>query len=324
MRTLVVGGTQFIGRHAVAGLLRRGHDVTIFHRGRSPSPFGDRVHELHGDRLDRASVDAALRGRRFDAVVDIAYAWDSGTGAREVSFVVDSVRDGLAQYVYLSSCAVYGGGPSPFTEGSPRETIWGRYGTDKIASEDYLLSESREGRLEVSIIRPPFVYGPFNNIPRESWFWDRILADRPVIVPDRGETLFQWVAAKDVVWALAECAERPEAAGQVFNIAEPEALSHAAYVDRLAEVAGKPVEKAFVPRSRLSELGGNPFGPPHYFGDSLDLDFDFTIDVTKARRLLGFEPTDAIEGLKETFAWYMREDRCRSPKFSFDRNVLGR
>lgn len=324
LRILVVGGTGFIGRHTVAELLRRGHDVTLFHRKRSSHPSQNRVQELLGDRLDAASVEKALHGERFDAVLDLAYAWDRGTGPREVSYVVDAVRENLSRYVFLSSCAVYGSGPLPLAEESPRETYWGTYGKDKIDTEDYLLAEDRAGRLRVSILRPPFVYGPYNNIPREMWFWDRILAGRPVIVPDRGDTLTQFAAAKDVAWALAECAANPKAAGQVFNIAEAEPVTHAIFVDRLAAVAGRPVEKAFVPRSRIQELGGNPFGPPMYFGHSLDVGVDFAVDVSKACRLLGFTPTDPIDGLKETFAWYIKEDRGRTPRFSFDRAVLGR
>ncbi len=324
MRVLVIGGTRFIGRATVSELLRRGHQVTVFHRGQSPNPFGDQVTERLGDRRDRASVERALGSGDFDGVLDIAYAWDARTGAQEVAYVANALARPPERYVYLSSVSVYGEGPMPLTEDSRRDPMLGAYSEDKIAAEDYLFEAHRQGRLPVSIVRPPFVYGPWNNIPREAWFWDRILAGRPVLVPDGGQTLFQWAAAKDVAWALAECLTDPAAAGQAFNIAEADPVTHAGFVDRLARVAGRTVEKVSVPRKRIQQLGGSAMGSRMYFGATLDAEVDFSVSIAKARRLLGFRPTDPMEGLAETFRWYLDHDRGRSPKFTFDKEVLGR
>ncbi|HYM39438.1 MAG TPA: NAD-dependent epimerase/dehydratase family protein [Thermoplasmata archaeon] len=324
MRVLVVGGTRFIGRHTVQTLLDRGHQVTLFHRGSTPSPFGDRAGEILGDRLDRTSVADALGDQALDAVIDIAYAWDSRTGAKEIGYIADTLEGHARKYVYLSSVSVYGDGPLPLREDSPRDPLLGAYSEDKIAAEDYLFDAHRQGRFDVSIIRPPYVYGPWNNIPREAWFWDRILAGRPVIVPDDGRTLFQWAAAKDVAWALAECLGNPAARGEAFNIAEAQPLTYAEFIDRLAHVAGTPVEKAFVPRKRIHELGGSAMGSSMYFGATLDAEVDFSVSIEKARRLLGFRPTDPTVGLGEAYAWYLAHDRGRHPKFTFDKEVLGR
>jgi len=51
MRLLVLGGTQFVGRHLVAEALRRGHDVTLFHRGRTNADLFPEATHVHGDRL---------------------------------------------------------------------------------------------------------------------------------------------------------------------------------------------------------------------------------------------------------------------------------
>ena len=324
VRVLVIGGTRFIGRATVLELLRRGHEVTVFHRGSTPNPFGDQVAEVLGNRLDSESVREAIASASFDGVVDIAYAWDARTGAREIAFVADALRDRPKRYVYLSSVSVYGEGPLPLTEDSRRDPMLGSYSEDKIAAEDFLFDAHRHGRFSVSIVRPPFVYGPWNDIPREAWFWDRILAGRPVIVREDGSSLFQWGAAKDVAWALAESLENPAATGQAFNIAEEAPLTHAAFVDRLAQVAGRAAEKVPVPRKRLRDLGGSPAGSRMYFGATLDAGVSFSVSIEKARRLLGFRPTDPIEGLREAYAWYLANDRVRSPKFTFDKEVLGR
>ena len=101
MRVLVIGGTRFIGRATVPELLRRGHEVTVFHRGSSPNPVGDRVAERLGDRLDADSVRRAIESASFDGVVDIAYAWDARTGAREIAHVADALRENTQQLVEL-------------------------------------------------------------------------------------------------------------------------------------------------------------------------------------------------------------------------------
>ena len=324
VRVLVVGGTRFIGRHTVSELLRRGHEVTIFHRGKTPSPFGVQVSEILGDRLDRGAVARGLDGQRFDGVVDIAYAWDARTGAAEISHVVDALQSTPERYVYLSSVSVYGDGPMPLREESHRDPSMGVYSEDKISAENYLFDQQRRGRLRVSVIRPPFVYGPWNAIPREAWFWDRILAGRPVIVPNGGRTRFHWAAARDVAWALAECLENPAADGQAFNIADAESVTHGEFIDRLAGIAGRAVEMVPMPRERIRELGGSSMGAFMYFGATLDVETDFSVSIEKARRLLGFQPTDPDVGLAETFRWYLEHDRGRTPKFTFDKLALGR
>ncbi len=325
MRTLVIGGTEFIGRHTVEELLRRDHDVTIFHRGRSPNPFGDQVREVFGDRMRAQDVRNAFLGEAFDAVIDLVYVWGPGTGPTQVASVLDAAGRALKRYVFLSSCGVYEPhGPLPANEDSPLGPALGQYSADKIATEDFLREAQREGRANISIVRPPHVYGPFNNVPRESWFWDRIVAGRPVIIPDEGGVLTHLAVVWDVAWALAEAVENPEARGEVFNIADAEPVTLSALVDLLAAAAGRSVEKVSVPRTRIYDLGGSALAPPLYFAVSLDFEIDLAVDISKAVRMLGFQPTDPLEGLRQTFDWYMKGDRTRTPKFSFDHVLLGR
>ena len=108
-RTLVIGGTLFIGRALVARLLERGDEVVILHRGRG-TPFGDAVREIRCDRNDARAVEAALRGERFDVVIDNVYDWERGTTAAQVEAAARACADGLRRYVFTSSIAAYGSG----------------------------------------------------------------------------------------------------------------------------------------------------------------------------------------------------------------------
>jgi len=81
MNVLVIGGTLFIGRPLVAGLLKAGHQVTVMHR-RNGHTLGRRVGEIVADRNDPAAVRPSLAGTHFDIVFDNVYDWERGTTAR--------------------------------------------------------------------------------------------------------------------------------------------------------------------------------------------------------------------------------------------------
>ncbi len=110
MSMLVLGGTQFVGRHVVELALERGHEVTLFNRGRTRPELFPGVERLVGDRDGGL---AALRGRSFDAVVDT-----SGYVPRIVAETIDALGD-VGHYTFVSSVSVYADASTPPTESSP-------------------------------------------------------------------------------------------------------------------------------------------------------------------------------------------------------------
>ncbi|MBI3949803.1 MAG: NAD-dependent epimerase/dehydratase family protein [Acidobacteria bacterium] len=320
MNVLVIGGTRFIGRHLVEELLRKGHHVTLFHLGRQ-NPFGHQVEEIHADRLNHRAVRKALAGKSFDAVIDNAYVRERGTSAQDVAAMVEATREGLHHYVFTSSVAVY---PFEFdmTEDWPLADRADPYTRDKAESERYLFDQHHKTGLPISMIRPPFVYGPYNDIYREAFFWDRMLLGRPIILPDQGQNLMQFAYVKDVAWALVRVLEVDAAVGQAYNIAHESPITQREFVESLARAAGTSVPLASVSRKRIRELGGNMFDEPLYFGVLFDIP-SFSVRVDKARQQLGFRPTAWEDGLRETYEWYRREGRHARPlDFSFEDRVL--
>jgi 2'-hydroxyisoflavone reductase len=98
MKLLVLGGTKFLGRHAVDAALAGGQDVTIFTRGQTNPELFPGVEHLRGDR--DGSLDA-LRGRSWDGVVDT-----SGYVPRIVRQSAELLRDHVQRYVLVSSISV--------------------------------------------------------------------------------------------------------------------------------------------------------------------------------------------------------------------------
>lgn len=321
-RSLVIGGTLFIGRALVEQLLDRGDDVVIMHRGHG-TPFGARVGEIQCDRNDIAAVRAGLDGEQFDFVYDNVFDWSRGTSAEQVSAAAMAGVTGLRRYVFTSSVAVYAPGDGERGEDAALvapDDVNG-YGAKKADSERALFALWRERGVPVSTLRPAFIYGPHNPFDRESFFWDRLLAGRPILIPDDGRTTMQWVYSRDVARAAVLASERDVAIGRAYNLATYPPITQADFVHLLARIAGTTATLVPAPRERLLELGGGLSRPPYYFGAYLDLP-PLTVRPDRARSELGVTFTALEDGLRETFRWYQQQDRAK-PDYAWEDKALG-
>lgn len=151
-KVLVTGGTVFLSKYVAQYYVKKGYEVYVLNRNTGEQPEGATLIEA-----DRHHIGDKLHKYHFDVVFDItAYT------AEDIDFLLDAIGS-YGQYIMISSSAVY---PEyekqPFTEETPvRENkFWGRYGTDKIEAEKAL--QQRDDR--AYILRPPYLYGPLNNI----------------------------------------------------------------------------------------------------------------------------------------------------------------
>ncbi len=321
MRVLVIGGTLFIGRLLVEALVKAGHHVAVLHR-QPRHDLGKKVQNLKADRNNAEEVRRALDGHRFEVVFDNVYDWERGTTAAQVEATIRAVGDRLSRYVFMSSVAAYGDGLNHY-EGDPLapDNHPVPYVRHKAMSERMLFRLHQKHGLPVVTFRPPFVYGPGNPFYREAFFWDRMRAGRPIIVPGDGHRLMQFVYVHDLVRACLLAMEHPGAVGEAFNIGNPRAVTQTELIKALAKAAGKKPEMVRVPRETIQQLGGNPMGDPMYFGVYLDVP-PITEKVTKISRVLGIRPTPFDEGLKETYRWYSR-NRGRAPAdYTFEDRLL--
>src|SRR5688572_19660507 len=116
MKLLILGGTQFLGRHITTGALARGHQVTLFNRGKTnPTLFPDAEH-LVGNRDGDL---AALQGKTWDAVIDV-----NGYVPRLVRDVAQLLQDSAGHYTFISTISVYGDFETPnIDETAPVTTL---------------------------------------------------------------------------------------------------------------------------------------------------------------------------------------------------------
>jgi nucleoside-diphosphate-sugar epimerase len=201
MRILILGGTQFLGRHTVDVALARGHEVTLFNRGQTrPDLFPD-VEKLRGDRDTDLS---ALDGRSFDAVVDT-----SGYVPRLVQQTLDALGD-VGHYTFVSTISVYASHAMPPTESSPVAELkepteeWREaYGELKVLCERAVL-----GRFPDAFVpRPGLIVGPWDPTNRFTYWVTRFADGGRVLVPAPPDASVQWIDAQDLAAWIVRAGE---------------------------------------------------------------------------------------------------------------------
>ncbi len=321
MKVLVIGGTLFIGRLLVEELVKEGHDVAVLHR-KPKHDFGRRVENVMADRNDAEQMRDALFGRRFEVVFDNVYDFERGTTAAQVEATVHACGDRIERYIFLSSVACYGDGLN-HKESDPLAPDYHPepYVRHKATTERLLFRMHAKTGLPVVTFRPAFVYGPGTNYYREQFFWDRLRASRPIVIPGDGHRLMQFAYVGDLTLAMRKAMTEPRAVGEAFNVGDPKPLTQVELVERLAKAAGVEPSLVRIPRDTIQQAGGNAMSEPFYFGEYYDL-APITMYIGKVTRMLKMKLTPFDEGLKETWRWYTRHHKPRTAGFEFDDKLL--
>jgi 2'-hydroxyisoflavone reductase len=321
MNCLVIGGTRFVGRLLVAELLKDDHSVTVLHR-RPKHDLGRRVKNIVADRNDPQAMKSALAGTSFDVVFDNVYDWDRGTTSANIEATVRAAGNNLHRYIFMSSVAAYGDGLNHHEgDALAPDDAPELYVRNKAMSERALFRLHQRIGLPVVTMRPPYVYGPMNPFYRESYFWDRLRANRSIILPGDGRRLMQFVYVKDLVRCMLKAMVEPNAIGHAFNVANARPLSQMEAVEAFAKVCKKPVKFVRIPREYILRAGGHPMGPKLYFGFYFDMP-PITQVTAKAQRVLKFKPADFNNGLKESYRWYLRHNDSAKQDYEFEDKLL--
>ncbi|MBV8830969.1 MAG: NAD-dependent epimerase/dehydratase family protein [Acidobacteriaceae bacterium] len=323
-RILVIGGTQFIGHLLVQELAKAGHEISILHR-KPRHEFSKRISNLVADRNDPAAVAKAVGNLRFDAVYDLAYDWERGTTGAQVEAVAHLFEGKIGRYVFMSSVAAYGDGLNHHEgDALAPDDHPNPYVRNKATAERALFRMYQRSAFPVVTLRPPFVYGPGNPFYREAFFWDRMKADRPVILPSEGHRLMQFICIDDLVDLCLKVIEQKNVIGHAFNTANPRAITQHELLHELARAAGIKEPKIIsIPRELIQRCGGQAIGERLYFGYYYDVPA-ITQIVTKAQRMLGFKPVDFATGLKNEYRAYLKKRPYPKPDFTFEDTLIHR
>jgi nucleoside-diphosphate-sugar epimerase len=260
MDILLIGGTRFLGHYLALRLVARGDRVTVLNRGVTPDALGPNVERLRADRTTDA-FDAALAGRRFDAVVDFA-----AYHPQETERAVRVLRGRAGHYCMISTGQVYlvkQACPRPAREVDyhgpllPRpdddETLeeWS-YGVLKRGCEEVLAGASD---FPSTRLRIPMVNGERDYYRRLESYLFRMLDGGPLLVPDGGPEVCRHVYGLDVVEALLGMLGDARTFGRAFNLAQWEAPHLADLLGLLAEAVGAPDRRVAVPALAIARAG---------------------------------------------------------------------
>jgi nucleoside-diphosphate-sugar epimerase len=329
MKVLLIGGTGFIGPSAAAALVKGGHSVTVFHRGKTSAPKG--AEEILGDRQFLQDHQPEFRRQKFDVVVD--FVLSSGRQAQQL---MDTFRSLAGRVVALSSMDVYramgvfyGFEPGglqelPLTEDSDLRTSRNVYSPealknvravygwvdneyDKIPVEQAVLSDPK---LPGTVLRLPMIYGPGDPLHRFHAVLKRMDDGRKQII--FADDVAPWHTPRgyveDVGAAVALAATSPESAGRIYNVGEAESFGELDWARKIAAATGWNGEFVVLPHDRTPKhlhLPGNT--AQHLVASS-----------ERIRKELGYsELLPREEAIRKTIAWE-RANPPAQPHAQFD------
>jgi nucleoside-diphosphate-sugar epimerase len=249
MRLLILGGTIFLGRDVAAEALARGHDVTLFHRGRHGADLFPEAEHLRGDRTGDLG---ALRGRRWDAAVDTSGFHPDHVAASSALLAAA----GVEHLAFVSTCNVYPGWPAePVSEDSAVWADGDDYGPYKAASER-AAEAALPGR--VAHLRAGLLVGPHDNVFRLPWWVRRIARGGEVLAPGDPDRAVQLIDVRDLATWCLDLAEQRRAG--VFNATSPPGRTTMREVLEAAVAAtGSDARLTWAPDEALVEAGVEPW-----------------------------------------------------------------
>lgn len=282
MDILVTGGTAFVSRYTAQYFVKKGHNVFVLNRNRSPQEAG--VTLIKSDRND---LGDCLKPYHFDAVLDITSY--TRTDVENLHRALGEFDD----FIFISSSAVYPETlPQPFREDQQCgvNAYWGDYGTNKIEAEAYL----QEHISQAYIVRPPYLCGAMNNVYREAFVFDCAEKNRTFYIPKDGTMSLQFFDIEDLCRFLeALLAKKPHE--KIFNVGNTELVNICEWVTLCYQVLGKIPEFRYVNGDILQRS---------YFSF---LDYSYVLDVSKQHKLLP-DTKPLFRSLQESYGWY-REHR---------------
>jgi 2'-hydroxyisoflavone reductase len=251
VKLLVLGGTKFLGRAVVDEALDRGHEVTLFNRGRTNPELFQEVEKLRGDRDGDLS---ALSGRSWDAVVDTsAYVPQQARSSAE------ALANAAGHYLFVSSLSAYADPSKPLDEESPLAE------REQGQPDDRLLEDfSNYGALKVlceraategfggptAVVRPGLIVGPHDPTGRFTYWPHRVARGGDVLAPAPAESQVQFIDVRDLgEWIVQLSENRVEGP---FNAANRD-VTWKALLETCRQVTGSDAELVWIDPEFLME-----------------------------------------------------------------------
>jgi 2'-hydroxyisoflavone reductase len=299
MRILVIGGTQFVGRHMVASAIERGHDVTLFHRGMTGDDLFSEATHLHGDRNSDLNV---LENGEWDVTLDVCAYFP-----RHVHELAGALDGWDGRYVLVSTISVYADPPQPgIDEDAPLRGI-DDPATEEITGDTYgglkVLCEAaaHERFGEILTIRPSYVVGPHDHTGRFTRWVTRIAEGGEVLAPGPRDDPMQVIDARDMARWTIELIEK-EATGTFHAMSPPPPFTMADMLEAIAAAVAPPGHQlVWVDADFLKAEGVDESVLPLWGADDPQ---KYVLAADPARAMAtGLSPRPLAQTIRETLEW---------------------
>lgn len=318
MKILFLGGTGFLGPHTVRAALARGHEMTLFNRGKTNPELFPEVEKLVGDRYSDLE---SLKGRKWDAVID-TFAY--------VPHVVDAsaglLKDAVKQYVLISSISVY---PDYKVIGMDETAAVATISDEEIAKakthrdingENYgalkALCEQAAERImpgRATNIRPGLIVGPDDPSDRFTYWPVRVARGGEVLAPGSEKDFVQFIDVRDLGAWIITCVEN--GVFGVFNADSPPAKNTmGSLLGACKQVSKSDAKFTWADAEFLAEHEVEPWSHMPVWAPPTGDEVGFgQVSVARAMKA-GLKHRDVNETIADTLKWFKSEPEERQAK----------
>jgi UDP-glucuronate 4-epimerase len=312
MRILITGGAGFIGSHLVEKLLTSGHQVAILddfndfydprikHANIATVAKSVTIHQI--DLRDSASVRRLFHREKFEAIAHLAARAGVRPSIQHPQLYYDTNVTGtlhlleaarvteVERFIFASSSSVYGvSKKAPFSEDQHLTQTLSPYGATKIASEFLCSTYSHLYKMRVIALRYFTVYGPRQRPDLAiHQFTRRINAGQPIDQFGDGTTRRDYTYIDDIIQGTVGALDYSGRLFDIFNLGESETVQLKDLISAIEDALGK--------KATINRLPDQPGDMPLTCAD-----------ISKARKLLGYNPTTRLsDGLPRFVDWFLR------------------